>query len=121
MTRCSVFAHEGKLKTQIGKVCILMHVHMQSASGLNILSVGSVFVVDNSKQVLCSFGAFGIDSLIEVPLDDTSLVGAIAVNEDVLNIVDACEDGRFNSEVDAKLVPRTTSVLCAPIFSSDDE
>lgn len=82
---------------------------------------GSIFVIDEEKRTLWSFGATGIDSIIEVPLTGSSLVGWSAVQKRELNIADAYDDHRFNAAFDKASGRRTTSVLCTPVFAQGDD
>ncbi len=54
--------------------------------------------------------------MIKVPLNN-SLVGYSATYGQLINIIDAHQDPRFNTEVDIKNNYRTKSVLCVPIYS----
>lgn len=91
-------------------------------SGLYIFDAGagSIFVVNKEENTLWTFGATGVDSKIEVPLAEGSLVGWTAMNGKTLNIKDAYQDHRFNDATDKRLGRRTTSVLCVPIRSHLD-
>lgn len=102
-----------EMQTQFGKVL------MAAQQAFNVSSA-SLFVVDQQKNMLWSFGAVDIDFIIEVPMDDGSLVGWVANNKRKLNIADAYEDKRFNPAFDKKTGKRTRSVLSFPVFSQDD-
>ena len=47
------------------------------------------------------------------------IVGFVAKTGEILNILDAYSDNRFNPENDKKTNYRTKTVLCVPIYKKD--
>ncbi len=75
----------------------------------------SLFIMDNYKGELWSKVAEGLENReIRVPLGQ-GVVGWVAQNDQFINIEDAYEDSRFNTEVDRKTGYRTKSILCGPV------
>merc|ERR1719231_787566 len=93
---------EQERQKKLAEMQQLFKALLQSSPKMFDAGAGTVFMVDAGKQTLWSFGATGISSIIEVPLGEGSLVGWTAVHKKVLNIADAYQDSRFNSEADKK-------------------
>ena len=75
----------------------------------------SFFVYDADREELWSMEAHGSE-LKEIRFPSRmGLAGHAATNAEVVNVADAYEDDRFNSEFDAKSDFRTRSVLCVPV------
>lgn len=108
-------------KKQLSELHAQFNAILVSATKAFKAGAGSIFVVGKGQVTLRSFGATGIDTIIEVPMSEGSLVGWAAVNNEKLNVPDAYEDRRFNKEFDRKLGKRTRAVLCIPIRSQYDE
>jgi len=54
---------------------------------------------------------------LEVPITGTSLAGACAMNDEVINLPDAYDDARFEKRFDKQTGYRTRSMLIVPITS----
>lgn len=81
----------------------------------------TVFLLDNEKNELWSMVALGMDSEeIRFPADK-GLAGYVVKTGETINIADAYNDSRFNSEVDSKTGYRTKTVLCMPIKNNNQE
>ena len=56
----------------------------------------------------------------KVKMDKTSIVGASAVDNEIINIPDAYADERFNTDVDKQTGYTTKTILCMPITHKDE-
>ena len=74
----------------------------------------SLFIVDTNRNELWSRVAQGAGREIRVPLGQ-GIAGTVAVSGEVINLVDAYDDKRFNREWDARTNYRTKSMLCVPM------
>ncbi len=82
----------------------------------------SVFLWDKDTDELWSKVALGLDSSQEIRFPaDKGLAGYVVKTGEVLNIVDAYNDSRFNPEVDKKTGYRTKTILCMPITNNNRE
>jgi adenylate cyclase len=80
---------------------------------------GSFFVLDRDAGELFSMEASGAGvKEIRFPVA-IGLAGHCARTGEVVNVVDAHEDRRFNPEFDKKTGYRTRSVLCVPVIGRD--
>jgi len=78
---------------------------------------GTVFVVDRAQGLLRSVVAQGIElNEIVVPLGH-GIAGTVAARGDMIDIVDAYADSRFDSSFDAVLGYRTNDLFCMPIVN----
>lgn len=76
---------------------------------------GTLFLVDEKTQETWSLIAHGLDKQeIRLPLGK-GIAGHVAQTGEIVNIPDAYDDPRFNSEVDKKTGFRTRNILCLPI------
>ena len=77
----------------------------------------TLFVVDRKHNLLRSFIAQGVDKFeIKLPVGQ-GLAGSGAQSGEALDISDAYEDDRFDSNFDDHLGYRTKDVLCLPVFN----
>jgi adenylate cyclase len=82
---------------------------------------GSFFVLDRDTGELFSMEASGAGMReIRFPLT-AGLAGHCARLGEVVNVIDAHEDRRFNPEFDRQTGYRTRSVLCVPVTGRDGE
>lgn len=75
----------------------------------------TVFLLDEQKQELWSKVGAGLSFTIRIPWNK-GIVGHAVVNAEVVNIMDAYSDPRFNQEVDRKMGYKTETILVCPIF-----
>jgi len=80
----------------------------------------SLFILDEHKGELWSRVAQGVTGEIRVPLGQ-GVVGAVAQTGQLVNLVDAYEDPRFQRDWDVKNGYRTKSVLCVPMRDTHGE
>jgi len=82
----------------------------------------SLFLVDREEQILYTKVAQGIDHSprIQVPLG-VGIAGHTAKTGQVINLPDAYADPRFNRAVDLSTGYRTTSLLCVPMYNTNQE
>ena len=74
-------------------------------------------MVDPNREELWSMqGAVEI----RFPMN-SGIAGAVVASQNTVNIKDVYEDSRFNQEFDKKTGYRTKSVLCMPIFSTEQK
>lgn len=82
----------------------------------------SVFLWDKDTDELWSKVALGLDSSQEIRFPaGKGLAGYVVKSGETLNIVDAYNDSRFNSEVDKKTGYKTKTILCMPIMNNNKE
>ncbi len=76
---------------------------------------GSLFLVDSEKSEIWSLIAHGLEKQeIRLPLGK-GIAGHVAQTGEIVNILDAYADSRFNPEVDKWSGFRTRNILCLPI------
>ena len=75
----------------------------------------TVFLLDDQKQELWSKVGAGLSFTIRIPWNK-GIVGHAVVNGEVVNIMDAYSDPRFNQEFDRKIGYKTETILVCPIF-----
>ena len=75
----------------------------------------TVFLLDEQKQELWSKVGAGLSFTIRIPWNK-GIVGHAVVNGEVVNIMDAYSDPRFNQDVDRKMAYKTETILVCPIF-----
>ena len=81
----------------------------------------TVFMLDKEKNELWSKVALGMDSQeIRFPADK-GLAGYVVKTGEPLNIPDAYNDPRFNSDIDKETGYRTKTILCMPIKNNNQE
>lgn len=81
----------------------------------------TVFLIDKKTNELWSMVALGLDSQeIRFPAGK-GLAGFVAQTGESINIKDAYNDKRFNSEVDKKTGYKTKTILCLPIKNNNKE
>jgi len=51
---------------------------------------------------------------------EEGIEGHVAVKGELLNIIDAYQDDRFNKELDVKTSFKTNTILCVPIKDNTD-
>eukprot|EP00928_Gymnodinium_smaydae_P047720 TRINITY_DN31868_c0_g1_i1.p1 TRINITY_DN31868_c0_g1~~TRINITY_DN31868_c0_g1_i1.p1 ORF type:complete len:342 (+),score=96.61 TRINITY_DN31868_c0_g1_i1:85-1110(+) len=112
---------EAERQKQLAEMQVLFNSVLKSALKGFESEYGSIFVVDDAKNEVWSFGATGIDTTIRVPISENSLVGWTVVKKQPLNIKDAYQDSRFNRETDKKTGRTTKSVLAIPVYSQSNE
>jgi adenylate cyclase len=83
----------------------------------------TLFIVDHNARQLWSKVASGDgEEPIEIRLPiGNGLAGTVAKTGEMLNIKDAYNDDRFNSEVDKASGYKTQNILCIPLRNSDNE
>ncbi|MGN0031538.1 MAG: HD domain-containing phosphohydrolase [Candidatus Gastranaerophilaceae bacterium] len=82
----------------------------------------SVFLWDKDTDELWSKVALGLDASQEIRFPaDKGLAGYVVKTGEVLNIIDAYNDSRFNPEIDTKTGYRTKTILCMPIMNNNRE
>ncbi|KAG1678140.1 Dual 3',5'-cyclic-AMP and -GMP phosphodiesterase 11A [Nymphon striatum] len=60
------------------------------------------------------------DNCVQVPWG-TGFIGHVAKTGDTVNVINACENERYNDEVDRITGYKTDSLLCMPVMTVDDE
>ncbi|MEE9288039.1 MAG: ATP-binding protein [Bacteroidota bacterium] len=80
---------------------------------------GTVYLIDDLKGELWSKVAQGADMVeIRLPIGK-GLAGSVAQSGEVVNLVNAYEDSRFNPEIDMKSGYHTESMLTMPMKDKD--
>lgn len=78
----------------------------------------SCFIADSSKGELWSKAAKGVNSVIRFPMS-RGVAGYVATHKEVVNILNAYSDSRFNKDFDLKTNYRTKTILAAPIMDGN--
>lgn len=83
----------------------------------------SVFVLDRETGELWTQVAQGLigHRVISISLNGTSIVSECARTAQIINIIDAYSDKRFDAEIDRQTGYRTKSVLCVPMRNRGGE
>lgn len=77
----------------------------------------TVYMVDPNREELWS-----LQGAVEIRFPMTiGLAGAVVTSQNIVNIKDVYEDDRFNQDFDKKSGYRTKSVLCMPIYSTEQK
>ena len=94
---------------------------VKTASSITDADRASLFLIDAVTGDLWSKVAQGAEvKEIRVPAG-AGVVGWVAKHREMLNIPDAYQDERFNREVDKQTGYRTKTILCAPIWSLQND
>ncbi|MBI3890481.1 MAG: GAF domain-containing protein [Candidatus Wallbacteria bacterium] len=80
----------------------------------------TIFLLDHESRQLWSRVATGAEREIRVPIG-SGIAGHVAATGEVVNIADAYQDPRFNTEVDRDTGFKTRSLLCAPLRTLSGE
>ncbi|MBI3184007.1 MAG: GAF domain-containing protein [Myxococcales bacterium] len=80
----------------------------------------SLFILDRQRNELWSRIAQGASGEIRVPLG-VGIAGTVAKTGEIINIVDAYSDDRFNRSIDLTMGYRTKSILCVPMRDARGE
>jgi HD-GYP domain-containing protein (c-di-GMP phosphodiesterase class II) len=80
----------------------------------------SLFILDRARGELWSRVAQGTTKEIRVPLGQ-GIAGSVAQSGQVVNLLDAYDDARFQRDWDQRNDYRTTSVLCVPMRDTRGE
>lgn len=79
----------------------------------------SVFQYDSKSNELFTRVATGTDREIRISVDGSSIAGAAASTNQIVNIPDAYGDSRFNREIDRQTGFRTRSILSVPLNDNE--
>ncbi|GBG33383.1 cGMP-specific 3',5'-cyclic phosphodiesterase [Hondaea fermentalgiana] len=80
----------------------------------------TLFIVDERREELVLRQAVGVKD-IRLPLDESSIAGAVYLSGEKLNIPDAYDSPYFNKSTDQATGYKTTSILCTPIRDANFE
>lgn len=76
----------------------------------------TVFLIDRKNNELWSKVALGIDGQKEIRFPmEKGLAGHVAMTGETINIQNAYNDDRFNSDIDKQTGYKTSNILCMPI------
>ncbi|MBK9166077.1 MAG: sigma 54-interacting transcriptional regulator [Bryobacterales bacterium] len=78
----------------------------------------SIFILDRERNELWSKVALGSDEILRFSADK-GIAGACTSTGQVINVRDAYNDRRFNSEIDIRTGYRTRNLLAMPLEKSD--
>ena len=82
---------------------------------------GTVFLLDRERDEIWSLVGLGLEKEeIRLPAS-RGIAGWVAQHGEIVNLLDAYEDPRFEPEVDRRLNYRTRSLLCLPIRNKDGQ
>jgi HD-GYP domain-containing protein (c-di-GMP phosphodiesterase class II) len=99
----------------------LLEMIVQSAARVVEADRCTLFLVDRDRGELWSKVAQGVTMKeIRLPMG-IGIAGAVASTNTAVNIPDAYLDTRFNQAVDRQTGYRTTSILCVPMRSIEEE
>ena len=107
-----------KISTSLNLNDLLTSITQEARKLLNA-DRGSVFLIDYDTNSLVSTVTDGIDS-IRIPLGK-GIGGYVASTGQCVNIPDVYNDDRFYDVVDKVSGYKTKSILCVPIFNSNDQ
>ena len=79
----------------------------------------SVFQYDSKSNELFTRVATGTDQEIRISADGSSIAGAAASTNQIVNIPDAYGDSRFDREIDRQTGFRTRSILSVPLNDNE--
>ncbi len=99
----------------IGDVHLAVESIIKVACAVLSAERASVFLVDHGTKTLWSKVGTGIDDSIRIPLNDKSIIGLTYFSKTVLNVSNAYEHPRFNSNMDKKTGFKTRNILSCPI------
>ncbi|OHT16501.1 3'5'-cyclic nucleotide phosphodiesterase family protein [Tritrichomonas foetus] len=99
---------------------ILIPTIMEIACSLMNTERCSLFLVDPVKQELITRFHGGLNRSIRMPLN-RGIVGHTAVTGNIVNIMDAYSDPRFDKQVDLATGFKTKTILTVPIYNNRGE
>ena len=100
----------------------LLDIIVSSATKVSDSDRGSIFLLDKEKNELWSIIAMGIGDMKEIRMPaNMGIAGHVATTGQILNIMDAYQDPRFNQEVDKQANYITKSILCIPVKNRSNE
>ena len=93
---------------------------MTEARGLLGSDRCTLFLIDKSAETP-TLWAKVVDGLAAIRLPvGVGIVGMSAKSGEIINIPDAYKDDRFNSSFDKKTGYRTNTILCVPVWKTND-
>jgi len=99
----------------------LLRIILEIALEITNADRGTVYLVDEMTGELWSKVLQG-DEIREIRLKiGQGIAGYVAQTGEVINLIDAYQDPRFNPEVDRKTGYRTKTMLCQPIKDKNDK
>lgn len=99
----------------------LLKIILEIALEITNADRGTVYLVDEMTGELWSKVLQG-DEIREIRLKiGQGIAGYVAQTGEVINLIDAYQDPRFNPEVDRKTGYRTKTMLCQPIKDKNDK
>ncbi|MGH9703365.1 MAG: PP2C family protein-serine/threonine phosphatase [Candidatus Acidiferrales bacterium] len=99
----------------------LINIILQLATRHTGADRGTVFLVDKERDEIWSLVGLGLAQQ-EIRLPATKgIAGWVAHHAEVVNLLDAYQDPRFERDVDRRLGYRTNTLLCLPIRHKDGE
>lgn len=97
----------------------LLPIILSNAVNATDADRGTVFLIDESKQELCSKAFQGNElTEIRVPIN-SGIAGEVTHIGSTINIPDAYKDDRFNPDIDKRTGYTTKSILCMPLKNKD--
>ncbi|CUU06838.1 Signal transduction histidine kinase [Candidatus Thermokryptus mobilis] len=99
----------------------LLKIILEIALEITNADRGTVYLVDEMSGEIWSKVLQG-DEIREIRLKiGQGIAGYVAQTGEVINLVDAYQDPRFNPEIDRKTGYRTKTILCQPIKDKNDK
>jgi signal transduction histidine kinase/CRP-like cAMP-binding protein len=99
----------------------ILNVIVNAASSITQADRGTLYIVDNEAGELWSKVIRG-DNIEEIRLKlGQGLAGWVAKSGEIVNIKDASQDERFDSEIDKHSGYKTKSMLCFPIRNKENQ
>jgi class 3 adenylate cyclase/putative methionine-R-sulfoxide reductase with GAF domain len=98
----------------------LLDLIIQNVKSVMNADRATLFLVDREKRELFSRVAIGSKEEIRIAFG-AGIAGFVAQSRETVNIRDAYSDARFNSDNDQKSGYRTKSILCMPVYNSQQE
>jgi serine phosphatase RsbU (regulator of sigma subunit) len=99
----------------------LIDIILHLATRYTCADRGTVFLLDRERDEIWSLVGLGLEKEeIRLPAS-RGIAGWVAQHGEIVNLIDAYDDPRFEPEVDRRLNYRTRSLLCLPIRNKDGQ
>src|SRR5215471_15806193 len=92
----------------------LLDVIAREATSLLDCDRASIFLLDRERNELWSKVALGSDEILRFDAS-SGIAGAAVTSGEIVNVLDAYSDPRFNPNIDSKTGYRTRTILVAPL------
>jgi putative methionine-R-sulfoxide reductase with GAF domain len=118
--RLQALLEVAEILTGVLDIDALVPIIMERACSLLNTERCSIFLVDQNRTELITRFHGGLAKSIRIPIS-RGIVGHTATTGEVVNIVDAYADARFDKQVDMETGFRTRTLLSVPIYNNRGE